>query len=35
MNNYECRKCGKCCSNYLPLTKEEIRNFKKISSKRK
>jgi Fe-S-cluster containining protein len=31
MNNFECRKCGKCCSNYLPLTKEEIRKLKKFS----
>jgi Fe-S-cluster containining protein len=30
MKNFECKKCGKCCSNYLPLTKEEIKTMKRI-----
>ena len=26
MSNFECRKCGEYCSNFLPLRKEEIKN---------
>ena len=30
---FECSKCGKCCSNYLPLQKEEIKTMKKLAIK--
>lgn len=30
---FECSKCGKCCSNYLPLQKEEIDTMKKLATK--
>lgn len=37
-NNYcingECSKCGRCCSNFLPLSEREIRYLKKIVRKR-
>lgn len=32
--NFECKKCGKCCSNILPLSVEEIKNIKKIPNKK-
>lgn len=33
MRNFECKKCGKCCSNYLPLTEKEINTMKKLAKK--
>lgn len=33
MKNFKCKKCGKCCSNFLPLTKEEIERMKRIKEK--
>ena len=33
MSNFECKKCGKCCSNFLPLMKEEIKTMKKLAKK--
>lgn len=32
--NYECKKCGKCCSNYLPLLKSEKEKMKKLAKGR-
>lgn len=29
--NFECGKCGKCCSNILPLTEIEIKDMIAIS----
>lgn len=31
--NFKCKKCGKCCSNYLPLTENEIKIMKKLAKK--
>lgn len=31
--NFECKKCGKCCSNYLPLQEKEIKEMKKRAIK--
>ena len=28
-----CKQCGKCCSNYLPLTTEEVIGTKKLAKK--
>ena len=28
-----CKQCGKCCSNYLPLTTEEVIRIKKLAKK--
>jgi Fe-S-cluster containining protein len=33
MSNFECNKCGNCCSNFLPLSEKEIRTMKKLSKK--
>lgn len=30
----DCKRCGNCCSNYLPLSKEEIYSLKEIIKKR-
>lgn len=32
--NGKCSKCGECCSNLLPLTKQEIKHLKEIVKKR-
>lgn len=31
--SFNCSKCGKCCSNYLPLQTEEIKEMKKRAIK--
>ena len=31
--NFECRHCGECCSNYLPLQEQEIKRMKKLAKK--
>jgi len=31
--NFECKKCGKCCSNLLPLTQKEIETMRKLKDK--
>lgn len=31
--NFECKCCGKCCSNILPLTENEIKTMKKLAKK--
>ena len=31
--NFKCKRCGKCCSNYLPLTENEIQEMKKTAKK--
>ena len=31
MEKFKCKRCGKCCSNLLPLSKEDIINIKKNS----
>lgn len=31
--NFKCKKCGKCCSNYLPLTENEFKEIKKMAIK--
>ena len=28
MSNFKCKRCGKCCSNILPLTKADIKNIR-------
>ena len=33
MSTFECKCCGNCCSNFLPLRKEEIRTMKKLAKK--
>lgn len=33
MSNFECKCCGKCCSNFLPLRKNEIEIMKKMAKK--
>lgn len=33
MSTFKCKKCGKCCSNYLPLKQEEIKTMKKLAKK--
>lgn len=33
MSNFKCRKCGECCSNFLPLRKEEIKAMKRLAKK--
>lgn len=33
MSNFECKCCGNCCSNFLPLRKEEIHRMKKLAKK--
>ena len=33
MSTFECKRCGNCCSNFLPLRKEEIHTMKKIAKK--
>ena len=33
MSNFKCKKCGKCCSNFLPLRKEEIKTMKRLAKK--
>lgn len=30
---FKCKKCGKCCGNFLPLTKKEIQDLKKLAKK--
>lgn len=32
--NGQCSKCGECCSNLLPLTKQEIKHLRAIVKKR-
>jgi Fe-S-cluster containining protein len=32
--NGECSKCGSCCSNFLPLRKDEIKEIKRIVKKK-
>lgn len=29
--NFKCKCCGKCCSNFLPLQKDEIKLMKKLA----
>lgn len=29
--SFECKKCGKCCSNFLPLTKKDVERIKKVA----
>lgn len=31
MSNFECKGCGECCSNYLPLRREEIKTMRKLA----
>lgn len=31
--NFECRNCGECCSNYLPLQEQEIKRMKELAQK--
>lgn len=31
----DCRRCGNCCSNFLPLSKKEIRDLKEIIKMKK
>lgn len=31
--NFECKKCGKCCSNFLPLSKREIQELRKLATR--
>ena len=31
--NFECKKCANCCSNFLPLTDQEVKLLKKIKRK--
>lgn len=31
----DCKRCGNCCSNYLPLSKKEIADLKEIVKQRK
>lgn len=31
--NFECRNCGECCSNYLPLQEKEILIMKQLAKK--
>ena len=33
--NGKCSKCGQCCSNFIPLTEDEVKRLKKIVRKRK
>ena len=33
LDNFKCGKCGKCCSNYLPLTEKELKIMKKRAIK--
>lgn len=33
ISNFECKNCGKCCSNYLPLQEKEIQLIKKLAKK--
>ncbi len=33
MSNFKCKCCGNCCSNYLPLRKEEIEIMRKLAKK--
>ena len=33
MNNFECKNCGECCSNFLPLRKQEIATMKRLAQK--
>lgn len=33
MSNFECKCCGNCCSNFLPLSKEELRIMKILAKK--
>ena len=30
---FECRNCGECCSNYLPLQEKEIMRMKELAEK--
>ena len=30
----ECKRCGNCCSNFLPLSKKEIKDLKQIVKQR-
>lgn len=32
-NNGECSKCGACCSNYLPMTRKEVKRLRKWAKK--
>lgn len=31
--NFECKKCGNCCSAYLPLTEKEVKLMKSLKEK--
>lgn len=31
MSNFECKCCGECCSNFLPLRDIEIKEMKKLA----
>lgn len=33
VETFKCKECGKCCSNFLPLTKEEIKTMKRLAKK--
>ena len=33
MSDFLCNKCGKCCSNFLPLLESEIKTMKKLKKK--
>ena len=33
MNGFKCKNCGECCSNFLPLLKEEIQTMKRLAKK--
>lgn len=33
MSNFECKRCGECCSNFLPLRDNEIKIMKKLAKK--
>lgn len=32
-NNGKCSRCGQCCSNFLPLTKDEIVHLRQLAKK--
>lgn len=33
MSNFECKCCGECCSNFLPLRDNEIKTMRKLAKK--
>lgn len=35
MKEFKCKRCGNCCSNYLPLSNKEFNDLKNIIKKRK